>query len=999
MKRVALLAALLLSLGSTPDAFAFQCMTDPVCGTVPCTFKAAGSWTSCNGTFPQPSDSWTVQAGHTVVLDGAVSNRAGIVNGIFRTVSGTSLPTVTGAAQIPFGAVGANGTSLTLIGDSGNELTIGPTGLFQMREKDSLVCDSTSFPCEYIVMSGGRLDLRGHVHETTIAAALTDVAADMPTCGTTAGRKWTFSVTDGAAFAAAKGRIRFLSGKARNREFEIVGVNGTAVTVCTLLDDATSVSVYGGHRLTPHAPVGRLDTRHNVPTVADSGSPFYAVPAAGDQVAIIQDVIVKQTGIKGFRFSHASLSGVSIAPVLRAVHLDGIGMSGHASIAFAATAAGLSFGSIEYINLHDYAGTDQLSFSGWQDSTFRYINGHDAGRDAADSSGVVVPLPAMTLYGANGNWPADRVDIRDGAFYRTRGNAINLNVSNTVIASTGNVVSGNLVYDACTTRLGECSGIEVNACRSCEVSYNVVHDICRVDGKEGDLMRLGGTGAADVSRGAVAHHNWLVNGCGEGLVANYGGPALGRDVSSTANYISHVRLHGGNGGRWYGSVIRNWGLDNSNARDGLHNPQAVTGVWLLGNDPAVGGAAACGTGCSRNGIYFDSYGVDPGETVVLRDVWTGGLDSTAGNAVRLEDVVDFDVAIDHFSCYNFGAPSNACIYLKVANPIHVTATDVTAEALGGGYAFWCSAVASETIGNLLYSSVPGSVTISTQSCDTTGVWTGLPAVGHRDPAGGDANFVSGAAGLTLGIDGGPIGIRAFRSPEDAINGFWSGVLPFDMLQPVDVSNSSNLDSDGDGVIDLHDNCDLFWDPSQDGPLCAPGECTQQVCLDGICGWVPRPDGTPCGGACSGGTAACQGGACAGATPVDCNDNDLCTVDMCDPATGCVHTTGLCDDENPCTLDVCSPATGECVSDPLSGVTCPGSDACHVAACQAGICSDLGTLSCDDGNPLTFDWCDVLSGCVHEGPLLPSLRSAGRSTTTATGSSTVVSPAPARLQPD
>ena len=969
MKRLALLAALLLIPVAARDAFARDCLSSPVCGTVPCDFNSATSWTMCGGNFPQPADSWNVLPGHTVVLDISVTTRAGIVNGTFRTLSGSGLPPAGGSANVPFGAVGASGTTLTLTGTATAELTIGPAGLFQMRQGDTLVCDSTAFPCEYVLMSGGRLDLQGSVQRTSLAASLTDVAADSVTCGTTAGRKWTFSVTDGAALATAKGRVRFLSGKARNREFEIVGVTGSQITVCTLLDDATSVAVYGGQRLTPHRPIGRLGTRHNVPTVADPGSPFYAAPSSGDEVAIIQDVTLRQTGTQGFRIGQTSNSGLSVAPILRAVHLNGIGVSNTASIAFTAASEGLSFGTIEYINLHDYAGNDQFSAAGWSNSTFRYINGHDAGPGAAESSGIVVPLPAQTVYGATGNWPADRVDILDSTFYRTRGNAINLNVSNTFIASTGNVVSGNLAYDGCTTQSGECSGIEVNACQACEVSYNVVYDICSVNGADGDLLRLGGGGSVDISRGAVAHHNWLVNGCGEGLVANLGGPALGRDVVFTANYISHVRLHGGNGGKWYGNVVRNWGLDNSNSRDGIHNPQAVSGAWLLGNDAAIGGGAGCGTGCSRNGIFFDSFGVDPGGTVVLRDVWAGGLDSSLGNGLRVDEDVDFGVTVDHLSCYNFGATSNACLFLRVAHPTRVTATDLTVDAMGGGYAFLCSAVATETIDHLLYSSAPGSVRTNTQGCDTLGVLTALPTVGHRNPSAGDSNFVPGAPGLTIGSGGGPVGIRAFRSPREAISGPWGGMLPFDLLQPVDVSNAPNSDSDGDGVIDLHDNCPFFWNPAQQGgAACSPGPCTEQVCLGGTCGWVPLPDGTSCGDACTDG--ACQSGVCQAFIPIECDDNDLCTVDTCDPVAGCLHTTGLCDDQNPCTQDHCAPATGECAHDPESGIACPGSDACLAASCQDGLCIELGPLSCDDGNRCSSDSCDILSGCVHEGPAGP-----------------------------
>jgi len=58
-----------------------------------------------------------------------------------------------------------------------------------------------------------------------------------------------------------------------------------------------------------------------------------------------------------------------------------------------------------------------------------------------------------------------------------------------------------------------------------------------------------------------------------------------------------------------------------------------------------------------------------------------------------------------------------------------------------------------------------------------------------------------------------------------------------------------------------------------------------------------PDGTACGdgNACTT-TDTCQSGTCAGGAAPNCNDNDECTNDTCNPSTGCVHDhidAGLC----------------------------------------------------------------------------------------------------------
>jgi hypothetical protein len=74
-----------------------------------------------------------------------------------------------------------------------------------------------------------------------------------------------------------------------------------------------------------------------------------------------------------------------------------------------------------------------------------------------------------------------------------------------------------------------------------------------------------------------------------------------------------------------------------------------------------------------------------------------------------------------------------------------------------------------------------------------------------------------------------------------------------------------------------------------------------------------------------GTEQCGGAqTCEAGPPVVCTDNDACTVDACDPATGTCANPGVdCDDLDPCTLDSCHPVTGcDHVVDPLAAVGVP-----------------------------------------------------------------------------
>jgi hypothetical protein len=77
--------------------------------------------------------------------------------------------------------------------------------------------------------------------------------------------------------------------------------------------------------------------------------------------------------------------------------------------------------------------------------------------------------------------------------------------------------------------------------------------------------------------------------------------------------------------------------------------------------------------------------------------------------------------------------------------------------------------------------------------------------------------------------------------------------------------------------------------------------------------------------------------CNPGTLTDCNDNNPCTDDFCDPSLGCQHSnnTDNCDDGNACTI---------------------------LDKCNGGACGGTAVV-CDDSNPCTLDSCDTGSGCV------------------------------------
>jgi len=173
----------------------------------------------------------------------------------------------------------------------------------------------------------------------------------------------------------------------------------------------------------------------------------------------------------------------------------------------------------------------------------------------------------------------------------------------------------------------------------------------------------------------------------------------------------------------------------------------------------------------------------------------------------------------------------------------------------------------------------------------------------------------------------------------------------------------------DGNLDHCDGCDAAC-AVEPTPVCPPSgsECTAVACVPSRgCTTTPRT-GLPCASdddACT--TDVCQAGTCAH-PQASCSDEIACTIETCDPLTGCASTPvdAACDDGNPCTVEHCDPVAG-CVAEPLPDQSpCSDQNVCTTGdVCMAGHCVTPGpSLGCDDGNPCTDDGCDGLTGCRH-----------------------------------
>jgi len=171
--------------------------------------------------------------------------------------------------------------------------------------------------------------------------------------------------------------------------------------------------------------------------------------------------------------------------------------------------------------------------------------------------------------------------------------------------------------------------------------------------------------------------------------------------------------------------------------------------------------------------------------------------------------------------------------------------------------------------------------------------------------------------------------------------------------------------------------------------CGDGnQCTDDICLSEVgCTHLDIDGGCSDGNPCTL-NDYCVAGACVAGALVDCDDGNPCTDDSCGDEGLCIHsanqaecddgdkcttgdhcggslclTTGTldCDDDEICTTDYCDPELG-CMSE-VNSVPCDDEDVCTYGEhCNLGECVPAGELTCEDNNPCTDDSCDPQAGC-------------------------------------
>ncbi|HET9955679.1 MAG TPA: hypothetical protein VFQ61_14290, partial [Polyangiaceae bacterium] len=205
-----------------------------------------------------------------------------------------------------------------------------------------------------------------------------------------------------------------------------------------------------------------------------------------------------------------------------------------------------------------------------------------------------------------------------------------------------------------------------------------------------------------------------------------------------------------------------------------------------------------------------------------------------------------------------------------------------------------------------------------------------------------------------------------------------------------------------GCIDGDGNCQKGLSPDgcgRGGGKCTTcfdrQPCTFDLCLEGSCQYPQKDDNTSCESdkdVCNG-ESICRGGKCVAGTPLNCDDNNPCTDDKCDPAAGCQKSPieGSCNDGDPCTIsdtcvegsckggatatcndnevctqDLCDSTGSGCKNVPIDqGKDCDDGNSCSTASiCDNGKCVTTAGTACDDNNPCTRNRCTGGAGCYY-----------------------------------
>jgi len=132
---------------------------------------------------------------------------------------------------------------------------------------------------------------------------------------------------------------------------------------------------------------------------------------------------------------------------------------------------------------------------------------------------------------------------------------------------------------------------------------------------------------------------------------------------------------------------------------------------------------------------------------------------------------------------------------------------------------------------------------------------------------------------------------------------------------------------------------LYGPTGVEGPV----TCPTLVCASNVC--------DPATGTCV-------------STPKDCNDNNMCTTEVCSN-DNCVYTPVVCDDDNECTIDSCSSSSGCVFTSFNASAVCDDLNVCTTDMCDPNVgCLNIYKPCIGDGDVCTTDQCNSVTGCEY-----------------------------------
>jgi hypothetical protein len=572
----------------------------------------------------------------------------------------------------------------------------------------------------------------------------------------------------------------------------------------------------------------------------------FVFPAVGDTISIVQDVWVGQIGGTGGYV----VSGIPVntAPKVRAINAFGGGIGAGPTFLFGATTlSSLAGRDIEYLNVHDGGGPFEIH--GYRDYNIRNNVIHDQISTGAFNGGGVQLSNNGSI-----NFSPRNITISDNHMYRVVSNGIEVGASNDTIQSLNIKILRNLIHDGCTATAAsgeECAGIEANAMPFGEIAYNVIYDLANKAGaREGDGIRGSSAGAdngvsdSHLSDGLAVHHNFVVNM--DRLPFNCNGGANCRGVVFTANYAANARETLTKSGRHYGNIYRNGGLLNANSGAPLMlDPIVAVGNILIGNDDIQAAGAGCNVGCMGEvmeirGVVTNTAAAGFLPVIIHDNLLHGSFNGPMVEFPFNSDAGPTSITLEHNTPWGRGIGGHVGFNIADWAPtgtITATINDTLATDTAGTNWIVCTADTDmqENLGNFYLFSSPltaQNTGPTGANCNTAGLQTSAATIPpYRDRFNYDWNIVTGHPARTAGASpaGSSMGIRAFNFPLDAINDPWGDGLPFyDSAGglgrppfPKPISNATgsttvidNRDTDGDGVLDLYDNCIRNWNPNQ-----------------------------------------------------------------------------------------------------------------------------------------------------------------------------------------